>query len=61
VNGLELWRTCGKFELLDNIVPKLRRFGHRILLFSQFTTLLNILEDYFRYRSIKYCRMDGRP
>ncbi|EDQ85471.1 uncharacterized protein MONBRDRAFT_29199 [Monosiga brevicollis MX1] len=59
LNGLELWRTAGKLELLDHMIPKLRRFGHRILLFSQFTTMLDILEDYFRYRRLKYCRMDG--
>lgn len=59
LNGIELWRTAGKFELLDRILPKLRATGHRSLLFSQFTTLLNILEDYFRYRGIKYLRMDG--
>eukprot|EP00045_Choanoeca_perplexa_P018934 m.293609 g.293609 ORF g.293609 m.293609 type:complete len:1204 (+) comp26561_c0_seq1:142-3753(+) len=59
LNGVDLWRSAGKLELLERMIPKLRRFGHRILLFSQFTTLLNILEDYFRYRGIRYCRMDG--
>lgn len=59
LNGTELWRTAGKFELLDRVLPKLHVTGHRSLLFSQFTTLLNILEDYFRYKGIKYLRMDG--
>lgn len=60
INTVELWRTSGKFELLDRMLPKLRAGQHRSLLFSQFTTVLNILEDYFRYKKIKYCRMDGK-
>jgi hypothetical protein len=30
-----LFRASGKFELLDRIFPKLKRSGHRILLFCQ--------------------------
>eukprot|EP00730_Choanoeca_flexa_P019626 TRINITY_DN9595_c0_g1_i3.p1 TRINITY_DN9595_c0_g1~~TRINITY_DN9595_c0_g1_i3.p1 ORF type:complete len:1242 (+),score=413.12 TRINITY_DN9595_c0_g1_i3:249-3974(+) len=59
LNGLDLWRSAGKLELLERMLPKLLKYGHRVLLFSQFTTLLNILEDYLRYRGIQYCRMDG--
>ena len=61
-NGPELWRSCGKLELLDRMLPKLRAGGHRTLIFSQFTTLLTVLEDYLMVRGIKYLRMDGeRP
>ena len=58
-NGPELWRSCGKLELLDRMLPKLRAGGHRTLIFSQFTTLLTVLEDYLMVRGIKYLRMDG--
>jgi ATP-dependent helicase STH1/SNF2 len=54
-----LWRTSGKMELLDRILPKLKACGHRVLMFSQFTTALDVLEMYFRYRDIKYLRLDG--
>lgn len=46
--------------LLDRLLPKLFREGHKVLLFSQFTTQLDILEDYSReLRGWKVCRIDG--
>uniref|UniRef100_A0A8C2DDR9 SWI/SNF related, matrix associated, actin dependent regulator of chromatin, subfamily a, member 4a n=1 Tax=Cyprinus carpio TaxID=7962 RepID=A0A8C2DDR9_CYPCA len=59
VQGLELYRASGKFELLDRILPKLRATNHKVLLFCQMTTLMTIMEDYFTYRSFKYLRLDG--
>lgn len=47
-----LYRVAGKFELLDRILPKLKATGHRVLIFSQMTQLLNIMEDYFNYKGI---------
>lgn len=55
----DLIRCSGKFELLDRIMPKFRASGHRVLIFSQMTSLLTILEDYFQYRNIMYLRLDG--
>jgi SNF2 family DNA or RNA helicase len=40
----EIWRSSGKFELLDRILPKLFRTGHRVLIFTQMTQLLDIME-----------------
>lgn len=54
-----IWRASGKFELLDRILPKLIAFKHRILIFSQMTSLMNIMEDYFRYKGMSYLRLDG--
>lgn len=54
-----LIRTSGKFALLDRILPKLRAAGHRVLIFSQMTQLMTIMEDYFVYRGFKYLRLDG--
>lgn len=54
-----LIRSAGKFELLDRIFPKLKATGHRVLLFSQMTALLTVLEDYLRYRDYQYLRLDG--
>jgi len=59
VNGPDLYRASGKFELLDRIFPKLKRTGHRILLFCQMTQLMTILEDYLNWRGHKYLRLDG--
>ena len=45
--------------LLDKLLPKLQSRGSRVLIFSQMTRLLDILEDYCLYRGYKYCRIDG--
>ncbi|GAA0153569.1 DNA helicase [Lithospermum erythrorhizon] len=58
-NEDEIVRASGKFELLDRLLPKLRRAGHRILLFSQMTRLMDILEIYLQLHSYKYLRLDG--
>lgn len=57
--GANLYRTSGKFELLDRMLPKLIATNHKVLIFSQFTHLMDIMEDYFNYRSFKYLRLDG--
>ncbi|KAK3089324.1 hypothetical protein FSP39_002728 [Pinctada imbricata] len=59
VQGADLYRSAGKFELLDRIFPKLKACGHRVLLFCQMTSLMSIMEDYFVYRSYRYLRLDG--
>ncbi|XP_027362885.1 probable ATP-dependent DNA helicase CHR12 isoform X1 [Abrus precatorius] len=55
----EIVRASGKFELLDRLLPKLRRAGHRVLLFSQMTRLMDILEIYLRLHDFKFLRLDG--
>ncbi|XP_056607331.1 transcription activator BRG1 isoform X3 [Triplophysa dalaica] len=59
VQGLDLYRASGKFEVLDRILPKLRASNHKVLLFCQMTSLMTIMEDYFAYRGFKYLRLDG--
>ncbi|KFH48894.1 Chromatin structure-remodeling complex subunit-like protein [Hapsidospora chrysogenum ATCC 11550] len=54
-----LWRTAGKFELLDRILPKYKATGHRVLMFFQMTAIMDIMEDYLRYRQLEYLRLDG--
>ena len=54
-----LWRTAGKFELLDRILPKYQASGHRVLMFFQMTAIMDIMEDFLRYRGITYLRLDG--
>lgn len=52
--------TSGKMLLLDRLLPRLFKDGHKVLIFSQFTTQLDILEDYSReLRGWKVCRIDG--
>ena len=54
-----LWRTAGKFELLDRMLPKFQATGHRILMFFQMTQIMNIMEDFLRLRGMEYLRLDG--
>ncbi|CAD8142389.1 unnamed protein product [Paramecium pentaurelia] len=54
----EIWRSSGKFELLDRIIPKLLYFKHKLLIFTQMTQLMDIMETYFKYRGWQYLRVD---
>ncbi|VAH72385.1 unnamed protein product [Triticum turgidum subsp. durum] len=57
--GDHLIETAGKMVLLDKLLPKLKHRDSRVLIFSQMTRLLDILEDYLMYRGYQYCRIDG--
>uniref|UniRef100_A0A182NDH2 ATP-dependent helicase brm n=1 Tax=Anopheles dirus TaxID=7168 RepID=A0A182NDH2_9DIPT len=59
VTGPDLYRSSGKFELLDRILPKLKATGHRVLLFCQMTQCMTIIEDYLSWRGFGYLRLDG--
>ncbi|OWB63225.1 hypothetical protein B5S29_g4187 [[Candida] boidinii] len=54
-----IWRSSGKFELLDRVLPKFKATGHRVLIFFQMTQVMDIMEDFLRYRDMKYMRLDG--
>jgi SWI/SNF-related matrix-associated actin-dependent regulator of chromatin subfamily A member 5 len=58
VNGEHLVENAGKLVVLDKLLKKLAG-GHRVLIFSQMTSMLNILEDYCLFRKFNYCRIDG--
>ena len=45
--------------MLDRLLPKLQAAGHRVVIFSQFTMVLDILDDYLRFRGYRFCRLDG--
>ena len=55
----DIVRSSGKFELLDRMLPKLKEGGHRILMFTQMTQVMEILEDYFRLRGYKSLSLSG--
>lgn len=56
--GEHLIQASGKLSVLDKLLKKLFG-GHQVLIFSQFTSMLDILEDYMRLRGYEYCRIDG--
>lgn len=49
----------GKMLLLDRLLPALLGRGHRVLIFSQMTRMLDILQGFLEIRKVDYCRIDG--
>jgi len=59
MDGPHLWENTGKLVLLSKLLPKLEAQDSRVLIFSQMTRMLDILEDYMRLKQYQYCRIDG--
>jgi SWI/SNF-related matrix-associated actin-dependent regulator of chromatin subfamily A member 5 len=57
--GEHLVENCGKFRFMDRLLKKIKEKNEQVLIFSNFTSLLDILEDYCRMREYKFCRLDG--
>nr|XP_018668322.1 chromodomain-helicase-DNA-binding protein 4 isoform X1 [Ciona intestinalis] len=57
--GTELTKTSGKLIVLQKMLRKLKDRGNRVLIFSQMTRMLDILEDFLEYEGYKYERIDG--
>nr|XP_033796299.1 chromodomain-helicase-DNA-binding protein 1-like isoform X2 [Geotrypetes seraphini]XP_033796301.1 chromodomain-helicase-DNA-binding protein 1-like isoform X2 [Geotrypetes seraphini]XP_033796302.1 chromodomain-helicase-DNA-binding protein 1-like isoform X2 [Geotrypetes seraphini]XP_033796303.1 chromodomain-helicase-DNA-binding protein 1-like isoform X2 [Geotrypetes seraphini] len=57
--GEHLVEASGKLHLLDKMLAFLYSEGHRVLLFSQMTRMLDILQDYMEYKGYSYERLDG--
>ncbi|XP_054585204.1 lymphoid-specific helicase isoform X2 [Eptesicus fuscus] len=55
----ELITNSGKFLILDRMLPELKTRGHKVLLFSQMTRMLDILIDYCHFRNFNFSRLDG--
>ncbi|XP_011041789.1 PREDICTED: ATP-dependent DNA helicase DDM1-like isoform X2 [Populus euphratica] len=50
---------CGKFQLLERLLNRLFALQHKILIFSQWTKILDIMDYYFSEKGFKVCRIDG--
>jgi ATP-dependent DNA helicase len=59
INPALLHLVSGKFKLLDRLLPRLYAGGHKVLIFSQMTKLLNLLERYLENKGYHYCYIDG--
>ncbi|GAB66326.1 helicase [Plasmodium cynomolgi strain B] len=59
VEGNHLIETSGKMSLLDKLLPRLKKENSRVLLFSQMTRVLDIIDDYCRWKNYEYLRIDG--
>ncbi|KAJ8387203.1 hypothetical protein AAFF_G00159220 [Aldrovandia affinis] len=58
-DGNQLVKSSGKLTLLQKMLRKLKDGGHRVLIFSQMTKMLDLLEDFLEYEGYKYERIDG--
>lgn len=54
-----LVEASAKFVLLEQMLPRLQEHGHRVLIFSQFLGMLDIVEDFLTGIGFKYHRLDG--
>jgi superfamily II DNA/RNA helicase len=52
-------QASGKLILLDKLLPKLQADGHKVLIFSQFRIMLDVLQDYIELRQFSFERIDG--
>ncbi|XP_029030908.1 chromodomain-helicase-DNA-binding protein 3 isoform X2 [Betta splendens] len=57
--GSALTKASGKLMLLQKMLRKLKDQGHRVLVFSQMTKMLDLLEDFLDFEGYKYERIDG--
>ena len=62
-NGLfevnAMTKACGKLVLMSKMMRTLKKQGHRVLIFSQMTKMLDLLEDFLEGEGYKYERIDG--
>jgi SWI/SNF-related matrix-associated actin-dependent regulator of chromatin subfamily A member 5 len=54
-----LVENAAKMVMLDKLLKKMQEQGSRVLIFSQMSRVLDILEDYSVMRGFQYCRIDG--
>ncbi|WVQ99637.1 hypothetical protein IAU59_006776 [Kwoniella sp. CBS 9459] len=50
---------CGKLQTLGTMLRDLKAGGHRVLIFTQMTKVLDILEIFLSYNGHRYLRLDG--
>ena len=56
----EIVTASGKMIILDRLLDKLFANGHRVVLFSQYTRTLDIINDYLILRNKTFLRLDGQ-
>ena len=58
-NLVDYREASGKLHMLERLLLHLRSHGHRCVVFSQFTGMLNLIEDFLSMLGFKYVRLDG--
>ncbi|KAF2675531.1 hypothetical protein BT63DRAFT_420727 [Microthyrium microscopicum] len=52
--------ASSKLQLLELLLPKLQERGHRVLIFSQFLDMLDVVQDFLDGMEMPHQRLDGR-
>lgn len=55
----EILSNCDKMQRLDVLLTRLKAGGHRVLIYSQMTKMLDLLEEFLTLRRHMYMRLDG--
>ncbi len=50
---------CGKLQVLHNMLKDLKAGGHRVIIFTQMTKMLDVLELFLSHNGHRYFRLDG--
>ncbi|BDA48761.1 probable global transcription activator SNF2L1 [Coccomyxa sp. Obi] len=58
-SAAELLEQCGKMQLLDRLLKHLKARGHKVLIFSQMTKMLDLLDTYLEQLGHRTTRIDG--
>lgn len=59
ISHRNLVEASSKLKLLEIMLPKLQERGHRVLIFSQFLDMLDMVEDFIDGLGLFYQRLDG--
>ncbi len=51
--------ACGKMLKLDELLPEMKKNGDKVLIFSQFVIVQDLLDAYMKIRGYKFVRFDG--
>jgi len=55
----EIMNASNKLKFLDKVMPRLLDAGHKILMFTQFVLMLDIIEEFLIFKNYEYDRLDG--
>jgi len=58
-DGKSLISDSGKLSVLDTLLARLKKEGHRVLIYSQMTKMIDLLVEFMKYRAYSYMRLDG--
>ena len=59
LDDIDAQKSSGKLDLFGELLEEVVDGGHRVLVFSQFTSMLDLLGDRLNEENVGFCRLDG--